>query len=486
MNALADPRPEPVSDAEVQGLRVPPHSTEAEYSVLGGLIVDNRAWDKVGDLLRESDFYCFEHKVIFGAISRLINSGRPADVVTVLEALDDKQREAIGGLAYLNAVAQSVPSASNVRRYAEIVRSRSVQRQVAALALDLQGAVMGRLEGPEIMTAVDSAVTELLKVMQGASVADEPVLLGDVMLELIDEVQALAEGKRPGISTGFADLDDLTAGGGREGELWVMGARPSMGKSACAQTIALNVAEDDWCLVLSQEDSLLTYGQRAVANLGRVNLADLRNPAKAKGEDADALWAGLALGADKATKKKLLVDARGGLTLADVRRKVQQANRKIQQLQPGARLKTLLVDYLQLMTGENQNRNQLLGEISNGLKALVKEFGLWGVLLSQLSREADKRSGLPHMSDLRDSGDIEGAADVILLLHRQAKRKLTNDNKYWAQAEICKNKNGPTDTINLFFHGKYQRFENWAGPVPASASANSKGSSGGGAREGLD
>ncbi|MDR7331749.1 replicative DNA helicase [Roseateles asaccharophilus] len=479
-----DPRPVPSADAELQGLRVPPHSVEAEQSVLGGLLIDNRCWDRVGDLLKPDDFYRREHQVLFGAMSRLINASKPADVVTVFDALAEREQLAVGGLAYINALAQCVPSSANARRYAEIVRSRSVQRQVAALAVDLQGAVAGKLEAPEIMTAVDAAVTSLLKLMQGASSADEPVLLGDLMLELIDEVEALAAGKLPGISTGFIDLDALTAGGGRAGELWVMGARPSMGKSACAQTIGLNVAEDEWCLVLSQEDSLLTYGQRAVANLGKVNLADLRNPAKA--EDPDALWAGLALGADKAGKKKLLVDAQGGLTLADVRRKVQQANRKIQSIQPGARLKVLLIDYLQLMTGENQNRNQLLGEISNGLKALVKEFGLWGILLSQLSREADKRAGLPHMSDLRDSGDIEGAADVIMLLHRQAKRKLTADNKYWAQAEICKNKNGPTDTISLFFHGKYQRFDNWAGPVPASAGGVGKGGDGAGERKGFN
>lgn len=485
MSALfGDPRPEPNEDSALSGLRVPPHSVEAEYSVLGGLLIDNRSWSVVGDLLQVGDFYRREHQLLFAAIGRLINAGKPADVVTVFDLLAEAEQETVGGLAYINAVAGSVPSAANARRYAEVVRSRSVQRQVMAAASDLQSAVAGKLEAPEIMTAVDAAVTELLKLMQGASVADEPVMLGDVMLELIDEVEALAAGKRPGISTGFIDLDALTAGGGREGEVWVMGARPSMGKSACSQTIALNVTEDDWGLVLSQEDSLLTYAQRAVANLGKVNLADLRNPAGAKGDDADALWAGLALGADKAGKKKMLVDARGGLTLADVRRKVQQAQRKIQAKEPGARLKVLVIDYLQLMTGENQNRNQLLGEISNGLKALAKEFGLWVILLSQLSREADKRSGLPHMSDLRDSGDIEGAADVIMLLHRQAKRKLTADNKYWAQAEICKNKNGPTDTINLFFHGKYQRFENWAGPVPASAQG--KGGDDGAGRKGLN
>lgn len=464
MSALfdGDPRPVPVSDAELQGLRVPPHSVEAEQSVLGGLLLDNRAWDRVSELVKAADFYRTEHRLLFAAAARLLSSGRPADVVTVFELLDDGQREAVGGLHYINAVAQSVPSAANVRRYAEIVRDRSVQRQVAALALDLQGAVAGRMEGAAILTAVDGAVTALLQLMQGAQ-QREPELLEDLMLELLDEVQALAEGKRPAISTGFVDLDEATAGGGRPGEFWVIGARPSMGKSAFVLTLSLMVTAEDWGLVLSQEDSKLTLSQRAVANLGSVNLADLRNPAKVREEDRDRFWSGLVEGAERAKTRRMLVDDQGGLTLADVRRKVQQAQRRA-----GGQLKVVVVDYLQLMTGEKENRNQLLGEICFGLQALAKEFGVWILLCSQLSRDADKRSGLPHLSDLRDSGDIEAAAHVVALLYREARRKATPDNKHWAQAELAKNKNGPTCTVNLFFDGAHQRFGNWDGPVPSS------------------
>lgn len=457
-----DERPVPPGDAELAGLRVPPHSVEAEQGVLGGLLIDNRAWDRVSELVKAADFYRPEHRLLFAAMARLLGAGRPADVLTVFELLDDADRETVGGLRYINSVAASVPSASNVRRYAEVVRDRSVQRQVAALALDLQGAVAGRLEGAEILTAVDSAVTGLLQLMQGAQ-RHEPVLLEDLMLELLDEVQALAEGKRPAVSTGFVDLDEATAGGGRPGELWVIGARPSMGKSALVLTLSLLVTAEDWGLVLSQEDSKLTLSQRAVANLGSVNLADLRNPAKLREEDKDRFWTGLVEGAERAKARRMLVDDQGGLTLADVRRKVQQAQRRA-----GGQLKVVVVDYLQLMTGEKENRNQLLGEICFGLQAMAKEFGVWVVLCSQLSREADKRAGLPHVSDLRDSGDIEAAAHVIALLHREARRKPTPDNKHWAQCELAKNKNGPTCTVNLFFDGKHQRFANWDGPVPSS------------------
>lgn len=468
-----DPRPAPPTDAELQGLRVPPHSVEAEQSVLGGLLIDNRAWERVSEVLGEVDFYRHEHRLVFRSMAGMLKAGRPADVVTVFDALGD-QAATVGGLGYLNALAQSVPSAANVRRYAEIVKTRSVQRQVMALAQDLQGAVAVGMEPAGVAAAVDAAVTGLLKLLQGAQ-QQEPELLENLMLHLLDEVQALAEGKRPAISTGFADLDEATAGGGRAGEVWVVGARPSMGKSAFVLTLALLVTAEDWGLVLSQEDSKLTLSQRAVANLGSLNLADLRNPAKVRPEDQDRFWSRLVEGAELAKARRMLVDDQGGLGLADVRRKVQQAQRIA-----GGQLKVVVIDYLQLMTGEKENRNQMLGEICFGLQALAKEFGVWVVLCSQLSRDADKRTGLPHLSDLRDSGDIEAAAHVIALLHREARRKPTPDNKHWAQCEIAKNKNGPTCTVNLFFDGAHQRFGNWDGPVPSMSSGRGSGGGGGG------
>lgn len=450
-------RPRPSTPATV-----PPYSAFAEQGVLGSVLLDNGAMERVSDMVSEADFYVAGHAEIWTAMCRLIGAGRPVDTVTVFDALGTAAEDC-GGLVYLNDLVASVPSTRNARHYAEIVRERSVQRQVATLALDLRDRAMDA-DAPAgtVNAAVDAAVTALLKLLQGAQ-QREPEPLEDLMLELLDEVQALAEGKRPAISTGFADLDEATAGGGRPGELWVIGARPSMGKSAFVLSLALQVTAGDWGLMLSQEDSKLTLSQRAVANLGTVNLADLRNPAKVREEDRDRFWSGLVEGAERAKVRRLLVDDQGGLTLADVRRKLQQAQRRA-----GGELKVVVIDYLQLMTGEKENRNQLLGEICFGLQALAKEFGVWIILCSQLSREADKRAGLPHLSDLRDSGDIEAAAHVILLLHREARRKATAENKYWAQAELAKNKNGPTCTVNLFFDGAYQRFHNWDGPVPTS------------------
>lgn len=468
MNACIDPRPDD------GGLRVPPHSVEAEYSVLGALLIDNRAWERVADLLVEGDFYRHEHRLIYAAAAQLITAGKPADVVTVFDRLGDKAEQA-GGLAYLNEVAQSVPSMANCRRYAEIVREKSVRRQVLALAADL-GSAVSAPDGVAVQSAVDAAVTALLGLMQGGRGAQQPELLEDSLGQMLDELEALAEGKTNAVSTGLVDLDDITAGGGRPGELWVIGARPSMGKSAGSLSVSIHAARSTWSLFLTQEDSKLTLAQRVVANLGAVNLADLRNPVKAR--NPDAFWSGVSRGVDEARPLRLLVDEQGALTLADVRRKVQQAMRRAKD--GGGKLGLVVVDYLQLMTGDNDNRNQMLGEIAFGLKALAKEFGVWVVLLSQLSRKADDRPGVPHMSDLRDSGDIEAAADVVVLLHREAKRKPTEENKHWMQAEVAKNKNGPTGTVNLYFDGAHQRIASWAGPVPRSgAGVRGGGGSGG-------
>ncbi|PTT89009.1 replicative DNA helicase [Pelomonas sp. HMWF004] len=471
MSAVFDPRPEPgAEDVEVAGLRMPPHSVEAEQGVLGGLLIDNRAWDKVGDLLKGVDFYRHEHRLMYAAIGRLVNAGKPADVVTVFDVLDEAQRAAVGGLTYLNSVAHSVPSASNMRRYAEIVRACSVQRQVAALAMDLQGAVQGRMETPEIMAAVDGAVTALLGLMSGQQ-EREPQLLEDLLGPWLDELEQMAEGKVVTFPTGLTALDELTGGGGRRGETWVLGARPSMGKSAAALTLALNISGRETALVLSQEDSVNMLLSRMVAHTGRVNLAVLRNPYRAeqRGEMAQA-WGPIAEAVDALRPRKLYVDGQTGLTLQDVRRKIQQVRRR------DPSLSLVVVDYLQLMTGnEGDNRNQMLGVIANGLNKVASDLGVWILLLSQLSRKADEHQGVPQMHHLRDSGDIEGAGHVIVLLHREHMRN-KEAPKDWAQMHVAKQKNGATDTINVRFDGAFQRFSDWDGPTPVVG----KGKAGGG------
>lgn len=428
-------------------LRVPPHDNLAEQSVLGALLVDNAAWDRVGDRLAADDFYVREHREIYSTITRLILASKPADAVTVLEA-GKHERE------YVAALSVCVPSARNAGQYAEIVRRHSVRRRVIALADEI--AAEGFNRGADAQELIDQAITKLLALQQ-VSQTGEPELLDALVPPFLDALQDLADGKNPAVETGFADLDRLTAGGGRPGELWVIGARPSMGKTALVLNLSRTVGEQHGVLVLTQEDSKNSQVARFVAMAGRINLSRVRRP---KAEDSEA-WASIAEGVDALRTLRVSLDDQAGLTLADVRRKVQQVKRR----EPD--LKLVIVDYLQLMEGEGDNRNQMLGQVANGLKRSAKELGVWIVLLSQLNREADKRSGPPQMADLRDSGDIEGAADVIGLLHREWRRKPTDENKHWAQLHVAKNKNGPTDTISLYFDGETQRFGNWEGPAPS-------------------
>lgn len=425
-----------------------PHSTEAEQSVIGALLVDNAALERIGDLLRPQDFYHADYGAMYATLQGLIGSGKPADAITVFEA---------GGhaVADLHALSAGVPSAANAQRYAQIVHQRALERRLLALhERAAQAAMAGEADVPSL---VDKAVTELLQLLQTHQAA-EPHDVASVLGSWLDELQAMASGQSPAMATGLVDLDRITSGGIWPGELWVIGARPSMGKSAMSLTLARNMAADYSALFLSQEDSLRMLLARMVAAAGRVNLADLRNPHRATGD----IWSGVTDGVERLRTLNLRVDDQAALTLLDVRRKIQQVKRR-------HGLHVVFIDYLQLMVGDAETRNRELGDIANGLKKAAKDFGIGVVLLSQLTRKADERSGPPQMSDLRESGDIEGAADVIAMLYREHVRKPTPENKHYAELHVCKNKNGQTDTLALHFDGAYQRFGNWDGPRPYGA-----------------
>lgn len=432
----------------------PPHSEQAEQAVLGAVLVDNRVFDVVGDVLLPERFYFPQHRAIYSTMARLLSAQKPADVVTVFEA---------GGhdLAFLNALASSVTGTRNARRYAEIIAERWQRRELLRIAADLTDAAhQVDAQAQAVPEVIDTALGKLFAL--GEQRAEQgPQTMYELLPTWIDEFNDMAEGKLVTFRTGLADLDALTGGGGRRGELWVLGARPSMGKSASALTFALNLSRETGTLVLSQEDSRHMFLSRSIAHLAKINLAHLRNPMRAAqiGE-LDAVWPKLNDGTEELGQRHLMLDDQGGLTLSDVRRKVLQAKRRM----PGLGL--VVVDYLQLMSGEaGDNRNQMLGAVANGLNKLAKDENIWILLLSQLSRKADERPGVPQMSDLRDSGDIEGAAHVILLLHREHMRKPDVPGN-WAQVHVCKQKNGPTGTVNAFFDGAHQAFTDWFGPVP--------------------
>jgi replicative DNA helicase len=436
-------------------LRVPPHSLEAEQGVLGGLLLDNRAFDVVGSLLQAADFYRLEHRTIWANIERMVVANRPADVVTVFDAMhtpgdDDGGRDL---MRYLNSLAQSVASAANIKRYAEIVRGRSLLRRLINIGMDLVGGAYGAAadEGA-VQALVDAAALQLLDLrqLQGDG---EPQVVSDLLPVWLDRLERRAQGENDAIATGLRDVDDQLDGGLRAGELVVLGARPSMGKSAFALTLVRNVAQRGAVAVFSMEDAALMLVTRQVAAIGRVNLADLRNPERAR--DKDLLWSRVVDGVDGLRGLPIYIDDKPALTAADVRRKALQVRRRV-----GDKLSLVVVDYLQLMDAEGDTRHRQLDEVAKAMKRLAKELAVPVMLLSQLNREADKANGPPGTHHLRDSGGIEEAADVIGLLWREARAKQeTPENKHRAQIEFTKNKNGRTGTVPLFFDGATQRFE---------------------------
>lgn len=419
----------------------PPHSAEAEQAVLGALLNDNAALDRCSDILMPEAWYHGEYRQVFDTISRLVMAAKPADIITVHEA---------GGhdLQMLAELGASVVSSANVRRYAEIIVERWRERQVMRIGAELVGQVQELAQGEAVAGVIDAAVMQLLQVGETRA-SNEPVGIDRAVSTFLDALQDRVDGKTDAMRTGIGPIDKATSGGIRPGELWVVGARPSMGKTAITLTVSRCMARDYSVLFLTQEDSIEASVTRQVASEGRISLTRLRG-----GNLSDEEWGRLSEAVESLRTMNLRVDDQGALTLMDVRRKAQQVKRK-------HGLHVVVIDYLQLMTGDGDNRNQQLGQIANGLKATAKEFGIGIILLSQLNREAEKRAGVPQMGDLRESGDIEGAADVILLLHREYMRTQQEQQKHWAQVHIAKQKNGPTGVHDLFFDGAFQTFRGW-------------------------
>ena len=434
-----------------QQLQAAPHSVEAEQSVLGAVLLDNQAWELVGDVLAAGDFFVLAHKMIWHALAELITTSKAADVVTVYAAMRlDGSADDFGGMGYLNDLMQSVPSWRTAASYAAIVLQRSARRKLMALGRSLADDAqrLGNTQA-DVNALIDRTAIDLIALQHGAA-NDEPRLIGDLLPPWLDALQDRADGKTDAIPMGLADIDRLLSGGMRRGEVIVIGARPSMGKSAFMLTVARNVSHTGPVLVCSMEDSDQMLVSRQVAAAGRVNLAHIRAPDKAP----DSIWQSVEEGISAIRPLCLYLDDRPALTLHDVKRKALQVRRK------HGDLLLVIVDYLQLMDGDGETRAYELAAVARGLKRLAKEMGCVVMLLSQLSREADKLDGPPRIDHLAESGGIEQAADIIGLLWREHRRKPRPDNKHAAQIEFAKHKNGATDTIKLFFDGATQRFEN--------------------------
>lgn len=446
-------------DRQVAQLRIPPHSIEAESSVLGGLLLDNGAWDRVGDLLVDNDFYRYEHRLVYSAVGALINTSRPADVITVFEYLQNQGRaEEMGGLPYLNSLAQYVPSASNIRRYAEIVRERSILRklvsasdEIATNAFNPQGRAVDRI--------LDEAEQKIFNIgEEGSRMKQGFQSMDALVVQLLDRVQEMSDNPNDitGVATGFHDLDRLTSGF-QAGDMVVLAARPSMGKTAFAINIAEHVALNEGLpvAVFSMEMGASQLAVRIVGSIGRIDQGHLRT-----GKLSDDEWPRLTEAVERLRTVSLHIDETPGLTTSELRANARRLARQC------GKLGLIVVDYLQLMSSSSSagdNRATELGEISRGLKMLAKELQCPVIALSQLNRSVETRTDKrPMMSDLRESGAIEQDADIIMFIYRDDYYNKDSREPGVAEIIIGKQRNGPTGTVKLAFLKPLTRFESLA------------------------
>ncbi len=452
--------PPPAPDDEVARLRVPPNSIEAEQSVLGGLLLDNSAWDRIADLLHDSDFYRYEHRAIWSAVATLVNMDRPADVITVHEQLQSLGKaEECGGLPYLNALSQSVPSAANIRRYAEIVRERAVLRKLVQASDEIATAAFNP-QGKPVAQILDEAEGRIFRIGEEGSRSQQGfVSMDKLVIDLIDRVNELHENGAEdvtGVRTGFYKIDQMTSGL-QPGDLIVLAARPSMGKTALALNIAehVAVAEGLPVIVFSMEMGAAQLALRMVGSLGRIDQSRLRT-----GALKDDEWGRLSEAVEKLGRVSLFIDESPGLSPTEVRARARRQARQCGQLG------LIVVDYMQLMTGSSEaseeNRATVLGEISRGLKSLAKELKCPVIALSQLNRSVESRTDKrPMMSDLRESGAIEQDADVVMMLYRDPDFEQAGPSEVPIpiplELNVAKNRHGPTYIHTLNWEGSQMR-----------------------------
>ncbi|SNX28221.1 primary replicative DNA helicase [Polynucleobacter meluiroseus] len=446
-------------DSVVQALKVPPHSVEAEQSLLGGLLIDNTAWDRLGGILTDKDFYRPEHSLIYKAIARLVGDNHPADVITVHEAVKSEQGGDLVGIDYLNSLAQNTPSAANIKGYADIVRDRSILRRLIEVSDSIVSSAFVP-EGRSVRTLLDEAEARILQIgEEGSRKADyleiEPLLR--TVVARIDELYNRQGGSDiTGIATGFIDLDKQTSGL-QKGDLVIVAGRPSMGKTAMALNIAENVAlaEGLPVVIFSMEMSGEQLASRLLGSVGRVDQSRMRT-----GKLQDDEWPRVTDAIARLSNTQILIDETGALSSLELRTRARRIARNF-----GGTLGLVVIDYLQLMSGSgSENRATEISEISRSLKSLAKELQCPVVALSQLNRGLEQRPNKrPIMSDLRESGAIEQDADVIMFIYRdEVYHPDTTTDKGIAEIIIGKQRNGPIGTIRLSWQGPYTKFDNLA------------------------
>jgi len=450
------------SDAQIEQIKLPPHSVEAEQSVLGGLLLEAGALDKIIDLISDADFYRQEHRLIYRQIVRLSELAKPVDVITVAEALEiSGELEKVGGLPYLGGLAQNVPSAANVRRYGEIVRERSIMRKLVEVGTDITSSAYnptGR-DAAQLLDEAESKVFEIAE--QGSKGKQGFMAMPPLLTQVVERIETLYGRDNTsdvtGTATGFTDLDRMTSGL-QGGDLIIVAGRPSMGKTAFSINIAENVALDTNLpvAIFSMEMGAAQLAMRMLGSVGKLNQHDLRT-----GRLQDDDWGRLTHALGKLNDAPLFIDESAALSSLELRARSRRLHRQ------HGKLGLIVVDYLQLMSSNagkaGENRATEISEISRSLKALAKELHVPVIALSQLNRSLEQRPNKrPVMSDLRESGAIEQDADLILFIYRDEVYNSDSPDKGKAEIIIGKQRNGPIGKVELAFRGEYTRFENLA------------------------
>lgn len=451
-----------MADDSLDSLKLPPHSIEAEQSVLGGLLLENEALDKIADILSPTDFYRHDHRLIYEHIGNLIERNKPADIVTVAESLENSAAlSSIGGIAYLGALAQNTPTAANIRRYAEIVHERAVMRKLVEVGSNIAESAYNP-QGRDAQQLLDEAEARIFQIAEGGKRSSQGFLdMKFILPKVADRIDYLYQrenqGDVTGVPTGFADLDERTSGL-QPGDLIIVAGRPSMGKTAFSLNIAENVALDTKLpvAVFSMEMAATQLATRMIGSVGRLDQHRMRN-----GNLDDEDWVRLATALGKLNDAPVFIDEGAGLSSFDVRARARRLHRQC------GKLGLIVVDYLQLMTApagrQGENRATEISEISRSLKALAKELDVPVVALSQLNRGLEQRTDKrPVMSDLRESGAIEQDADLILFIYRDEVYNPDSQDKGTAEIIIAKQRNGPIGRVRLTFIGQHTRFENHA------------------------
>ena len=438
---------------------MPPHSVEAEQSVLGGLLLDSAAWDNVADVVRSEDFYRPDHSLIFEAIGALAAQGKPSDVVTVSEQLERLGKlDSVGGLGYLGTLARDTPTAANIKAYADIVRERSLLRNLSLAGNEISSSVYANA-GETARELVDKAESRVFEIAEAGfrGKMEGAVSIQTLMPHLIDQIDDwhANPNKLRGLATGFDQFDKLT-GGLRPGDLVIVAGRPSMGKTTFAVNMAEHAAlkEDIKApvIIFSMEMPAEQLMTRMLSSIGRVPLNNIRS-----GQISDDDWPRITGAAGQLSGSKIFIDETPALTPTELRARARRVKRE-------HGLGLVVVDYLQLMQvpGTKENRATEIAEISRGLKALAKELKVPVIALSQLNRGVEQRENKkPVMSDLRESGAIEQDADMILMIYREEVYDKNTTKRGMAEIELAKHRNGETGTLVLTFQGQYSRFINF-------------------------